>query len=82
MCADRRSRSRSRRGSRSHSGDLAAKLKELKSRVRALPPGGDLESLIHQGAEEMKALLFEELVGERRKEAASSEADFPPSDVP
>lgn len=54
-------------------------IEELKERVRALPPGGDLESLIHQGAQEMKALLAAELVHERRQCDASSEASFSPS---
>jgi len=57
-------------------------LEEARKRVRSLPVGGDLESLIHEEAEEMKVVLAEELVAARREQAASSEAGFSPSGVP
>jgi hypothetical protein len=64
------------------SGSVVARLEEAKERVRALAQGGDLEDLIHEAAEEMKAALAAELIAVRREQAASKEAGFSPSGVP
>ncbi len=70
-------------GSRSDSsGGVVARLEEAKRRVRALAQGGDLEKVIHEAAEEMKAALAAELIAVRREQAASEEAGFSPSGVP
>lgn len=52
MCS--RSPSPRKSTSRRPRASVLEKLKEIKTRVRALPPGGDLEALIHQGAKETR----------------------------
>ena len=80
MCS--RSPSPRKSTSRRPRASVLEKFKEIKTRVRALAPGGDLEALIHQGAEEMKAVLAQELLAERQDQAASPEAAFSPSGMP
>lgn len=78
-----RSRSGGRPGSPKPSSEVAKKMEDLKKRVRALPRGGDLEVLIHEGALEVVEILARELVEERRhQQGASSEASFSPSGLP
>ena len=67
--------------SRSQDSRLESKLEEFRRRVRKLPRGGDLGSLLDEGVSELRALFYEEMLAER-EESASSEADFPPSGVP
>ena len=60
--------------------ELAAKIEELRRKVRTMPRGCDLGSFLDRECTEVARLLRKELTGER-EEAASPEADFSPSAV-
>lgn len=64
--------------SRSTPEDFMAQIRE---EVRKLPPGSDVAGFITRKCAEMNRLLAQELA-EQREEAASDEADFPPSAMP
>lgn len=66
--------------SRCREDELAAKIEELRRKVRALPRGCNLGAFLDRECTEVARLLREDLTAER-EDAASPEADFPPSDV-
>ena len=68
----------SSRGSKKRSVE---QMEELFEKVRAMKRGGDLEGLLVEEIEKVKRLIYEEALEERGKLAASSEADFSPSDM-
>lgn len=57
------------------------KIDEFMKRVRDLPPGGDLASLLDREIEELAKVAEEEALAERKKidEARQKKAGFPPS---
>jgi len=58
-------------------------LQKLQARVREMPRGGDLESLIEEGLAEINREFFESCVSARQETSASSESGgFPPWGVP
>ncbi|NQU43309.1 hypothetical protein HQ520_08485 [bacterium] len=67
--------------SRSREDELAAKIEELRRKVRTMPRGCDLGAFLDRECSEVARLLREDLAAER-VDAASSEADFPPCAVP
>jgi hypothetical protein len=56
------------------------KLEEMMDRVRSLPPGGDLASLLTKEITELAQIAEKQAIAER--EAAREGADFPPSGEP
>jgi hypothetical protein len=68
----------SSRGSKKRSVE---QVEELFEKVRAMKRGGDLEGLLVEEIGKVKRLIYEEALEERGKLAASSEADFSPSDM-
>lgn len=56
-------------------------VEELMARVRSMKRGGDLDALLLRELAELNELVYREALAER-DEAASKEADFPPSGVP
>lgn len=58
-------------------GALEAMLEGLLEKVRAMPPGGDLEGLLEEETAKLKTGVYEAAIAERGKTA--EEADFPPS---
>ena len=66
-------------GSRRSQKRSQEQMEELFEKVRAMKRGGDLEGLLVEEIEKVKSLIYEEALEERKKLAASSEADFSPS---
>jgi hypothetical protein len=60
--------------------ELAARIEELRRKVRAMPRGSKVGVFLDRECTEFARLLREDLSKEREK-AASSEADFSPSGV-
>lgn len=56
-------------------------LAALMEKVRRMKQGGDLEGLLIDEIGELQKIIYEEAMEEREQQAASSEADFPPSGV-
>lgn len=58
-------------------GALELMLEGLLEKVRAMPPGGDLEALLEAETAKLKHGVYETAIAERGKTA--EKADFPPS---
>lgn len=67
------------RGSKRSRSRAQKRLEELMEKVGQLEQGGDLEGLLIDEIGELKKIIYEEAMEERERQAASSEADFPPS---
>lgn len=65
---------------RSRGDELAAKIEELRRKVREMPRGSRVGAFLDRECTEFARLLREDLSKER-EESASSEADFSPSGV-
>lgn len=61
--------------------EVAAKIEELRQKVRAMPRGSNVGAFLDRECTEFARLLREDLSKER-EDTASSEADFPPSAMP
>ena len=67
--------------SRCREDELAEKIQELRCRMRAMPRGSNLGEFLDRECTEFARLLREDLAA-GHEQAASEEADFPPSGVP
>lgn len=64
------------------SDDLTQAIQDFQARIKALPPGGDLEGLLEEESAQLKRLLYQLGLDTRRQVAASSPEAFSPSRVP
>jgi hypothetical protein len=61
--------------------DLNQSLQDLKSKVEAMAPGGDLESLIEENLAVIGRQCYEMCLDARRQATTSQREGFSPSDV-
>ena len=61
---------------------LEEKLETMMNKVRQMPAGGDLEGLLEEQIAELKTLLYEQALEQRKQATASDPAAFHPSGLP